>query len=131
MRTHNDNAANDFNFATYLTAKQMDPLSRKVLAQNARQIEMAYFLIRIISKMVGGIKKVVFGIAAWLGEGNTYRELNAMPDYILNDIGIRRDQINAVVTGKLVRETVQPSPAEVQPLKAVADSNDEDHPLAA
>ncbi len=32
-------------------------------------------------------------------------ELSELPDYLLRDIGIRRDQISAIATGKLMRET--------------------------
>ena len=54
-----------------------------------------------------------------------------MPDYILDDIGISRHQIDAVATGKLVRELSKPALAEVQPVKAVADENNVDTPIAA
>ena len=46
------------------------------------------------------------------------RHLAELPDYLLRDIGIRRDQISAIAAGKLVRETSvwagsdeRPSPA--------------------
>ena len=131
MRKHNDNEATPIDFITQLTANRMHPLTAEVLAQNARQIEMAVFLLDTFKEMSDGIKKLRDGIAAWIRAGNISRELKSMPDYILKDIGISRDQIDAVAAGKLVRETVQPSPAVVQPVKAVADDNDVDHPLAA
>ncbi len=46
------------------------------------------------------------------------RHLAELPDYMLRDIGIRRDQISAIAAGKLMRETSvsagfdeRPSPA--------------------
>ena len=46
------------------------------------------------------------------------RHLAELPDYLLRDIGIRRDQINAIAAGILIRETSvragsdeRPSPA--------------------
>jgi uncharacterized protein YjiS (DUF1127 family) len=131
MRKHNDNDANHFDFVTQLAANRLDPLSAEVMAQNARQIEMALFLLNTVEEIGDGIKKVIAGIAAWYRSAQLSRELHAMPDYILKDIGISRDQIDAVATGKLVRETTQPRPANVQPAEAVTDDNDVDRPLAA
>jgi uncharacterized protein YjiS (DUF1127 family) len=110
---------------------QLDPASAEVLANNARQIEMVLFLFSIIKGIGNAIQKVGNGIATWVQANNTSRELNAMPDYILDDIGISRHQIDAVATGKLVRELSKPALAEVQPVKAVADENNVDTPIAA
>jgi len=131
MSKSNDNNAAPNYFVASMRTYQLDPASAEVLANNARQIEMVLFLFSIIKGIGNAIQKVGNGIAIWIQANNTSRELNAMPDYILDDIGISRHQIDAVATGKLVRELSKPALAEVQPVKAVADENNVDTPIAA
>jgi len=100
-------------------SRRLDPLTLETLAHNKRQVEIALFIS-------SAFKKVVDGIAAWYRGNVLARDLNAMPDYILKDIGIRRDQINAVVEGKLVRKTAPETPVAV-----ATDDKVDNHPLAA
>jgi len=93
-----------------------------VLANNARQVEIALFLRRIVAS-------VIDWATAWHRQDVLSRELSALPDYVLKDIGIRRDQIGEVAMGHLVREAV--APTALAPAPVVIDDNDIDHPLAA
>ena len=52
--------------------------------------------------------KIIATIKAWLRAIEDRRALAEMPDYLLNDIGLRRDQIDA---GGLWREGTAPAPA--------------------
>lgn len=46
------------------------------------------------------IKRVAAGVQVWNTKRIARRELNAMPDYILRDLGIERSAIDAVVGGR-------------------------------
>ena len=56
----------------------------------------------LAAEAVTGALRAVFFVSRRRG---VRRHLDELPDYMLRDIGIRRDQINAVATGKLMRET--------------------------
>ena len=122
MRNHNDNDANYLDFSSSETVKRIDPFRARVLASYTRQVEMARFL------------RAAFGtvrdwLAAWNRRGGLIRELNAKPDYILKDIGIRRDQIDAVASGRLKRETAPIRPVVVPAPSTVAGAKVDDQPV--
>jgi len=57
-------------------------------------------------------------VRAWLRPIDDRRQLAELPDYLLNDIGLRRDQINAVGAW---RDEVAVAPAAGRPtLKVIA-----------
>lgn len=113
------------------TAKRMDPFSADVVAHNARYVEASVLVFDAFRNMFGLISRVFDKIAAWHRASVVSRELKAMPDYILADIGVRRDQIDAVATGELTREASSLSPAGAQPVSTLIEGKDDDHPLAA
>jgi uncharacterized protein YjiS (DUF1127 family) len=121
MRDQNDTATKVID----LTTSQIwysDPLSTSVMTENARLIELAKF----IGKAAKGLIKAVQG---WNSRNTLSRELSTMPDYMLWDIGIRRDQIPAIVAGKLKRGSLSLSPASDQSAPAIYKEKDEP-PLA-
>ncbi len=127
MRNHNDNDANYYDFSNYKMAMRFDPLSTRIMTSYTRQVEMARFLRRAF----GTVRN---WFTAWNGRNNLTYRLNSMPDYLLEDIGIRRDQISAVAAGRLAREMAPLSPAVVQAASTVAGAKDDDlsvKPLAA
>ena len=102
MRKYNDNDLK-ISQVTDGRVRRFDTLSARELARYARQVEMA----RFIRSAVQGLIK---SIADWNRRNVLHRELHALPDYLLKDIGFRRDQIPAVVNNELRRETNTPSP---------------------
>lgn len=85
---------------------RIDPVSRIELGHYARQIEMVDFL-----SFVG--KLLVEKFKAWNRRTVDYMELSAKPDYLLRDIGIRRDQIQSLIYGNKSRdELAKPTPAK-------------------
>ena len=77
--------------------RSMDPLSVEIMARRARQEAILRALAaigRAVAAAVGGFFR----------RRALYRELATMPDHLLNDIGLRRDQVEAVVFGGLKRE---------------------------
>ncbi len=122
MHNQNDNNASHYFFSNYKTAMRFDPLSTRVMASYTRQVQMARFLRRVFGT-------VTDWLAAWNQHGVLNRRLNAMPDYLLKDIGIRRDQIDAVTAGRLVREIAPLSPAGAQAEPAFAAAEDENAPV--
>ena len=102
MRNHNDNDSK-VSQVTGGRGRRIDTLSARELGRYARQVEM----IRFIRSAVQGLIK---SIADWNRRNALHRELNALPDYILKDIGFRSDQIPAVVNNELRRETYTLSP---------------------
>ena len=102
MRNYNDNDLK-ISQVTGGRFRRFDALSARELGRYARQVEM----IRFIRNAVQGLIK---SIADWTRRNALRRELNALPDYLLKDIGFRRDQIPAVVNNELRRETYTLSP---------------------
>jgi len=56
--------------------------------------------------------KIIAAVRAWLRAIDDRRHLAEMPDYLLKDIGLRRDQIDA---GGVWREDIAPAAAKVRP----------------
>jgi len=56
--------------------------------------------------------KIIAAVRAWLRAIDDRRQLAEMPDYLLKDIGLRRDQIDA---GGLWRDDIAPAAAKVRP----------------
>ncbi|MBI2584744.1 MAG: DUF1127 domain-containing protein [Rhodospirillales bacterium] len=56
--------------------------------------------------------KIIAAVKAWLRAIEDRRHLAEMPDYLLKDIGLRRDQIDA---GGVWREDIAPAAAKVRP----------------
>ena len=102
MRKYNDNDLK-ISQVTGGRVRRFDTLSARELARYARQVEMARF-IRSAARWL------IKSIADWTRRNALHRELNALPDYLLKDIGFRRDQIPAVVNNELRRETYTLSP---------------------
>jgi uncharacterized protein YjiS (DUF1127 family) len=107
-------------------AQQTDPLSASVIARFARQAEALNF----IRTAVQGLARLVSG---WNSRHTLTRDLNAMPDYLLRDIGVRRDEIPALISGDLQRGSLDVSPTGNQSAPAFyEDKDDKDGtPLAA
>ena len=102
-----------------------DPISAPAIVHYMRQVEMAKF----IRKAVQGLIQIFRG---WNSRKILDRELNAMPDYILQDIGIRRDEIPALVAGDLQRSSLALSPTGSQSAPAFyKDKGKDGTPLAA
>jgi uncharacterized protein YjiS (DUF1127 family) len=75
----------------------MDPSSVENAARRARQ----EYIMRSFAAIGRSIAAAVAGA---LRRRAVYRELAALPDHLLNDIGLRRDQLEAVAFGGLKRE---------------------------
>ncbi len=84
-------AAND-----YQDWRHVDPITAQVLARYARQEMMA--------KFVGDVWKAA---TKWIANAfrarAVYQELSELPEHLLSDIGVRRDQVSAVAYGGLTR----------------------------
>ena len=74
--------------------RKTDPLSTSVLTENGRLIELSMFIGTAVRNLVKAVQD-------WNSRKNLTRELSTMPDYLLWDIGIRREQISSVVAGKI------------------------------
>lgn len=57
--------------------------------------------------LTGLVNKIV----GWNQRHALRRHLHELPDYLLKDIGIRRDQVGAIVSGNLRRDPLALSPA--------------------
>ncbi len=132
MRNYNDNDLK-ISQVTGGRGRRIDALSAQVLGRYARQVEMT----RFIRSAVQGLIK---SIADWNRRNALHRELMALPDYMLKDIGFSRDQIPAVVNNELRREayTLSPTAGEKMfgqgEIKAGAPANagpETEKPLAA
>ena len=102
MRNQNDNDSK-VSQDTGGRVRRIDPFTARELARYTRQVEM----VRFIRNAVQGLIKP---IADWTRRHALYRELDALPHYLLKDIGFRRDQIPAVINNELRRETYTLSP---------------------
>ncbi len=72
-------------------------------ARRLRSQYLAVLLNGLVKKIVGWNRKYV-----------PQRRLENMPEYLLKDIGIRRDQVGAIVSGSLRRDPLALSPAGSQ-----------------
>jgi uncharacterized protein YjiS (DUF1127 family) len=100
-----------------------DELSSKAIIDNMRIIKISKALGKIIKSFIVYLTEFAY-------RNNIRRELNTMPDYLLLDIGVQRDQINAIVSGHIVRETTVDLPA-ANSSSGVLKENQDDTPLAA
>ena len=115
-----------------LTTSQIwnsDPLSKSVMTENARLIDLA----KVLGRSAQSLIKAVQG---WISRNKRNRELSTMPDYLLWDIGIRRDQITAIVAGELEIGSLGLNPENYQSVPAfynpkVEHETKDETPLAA
>jgi len=87
-----------FRFADTDVLDQVDPLAITNRARDLRSRELRRLFIAAVAWTVNAV-------ARWNTRHGQRRHLSDLPDYLLRDIGIRRDQIDAVVSGSLKRET--------------------------
>ena len=71
--------------------------------RRARRLRSQY-----LSALLTGLVNKIVG---WNREYAIQRRLENMPDYLLKDIGIERDQVGAIVSGGLRRDPLALSPA--------------------
>ncbi|NQU62466.1 MAG: DUF1127 domain-containing protein [Rhodospirillales bacterium] len=90
---------------------RVDPLSLVVMGRYARQSEMGDFLA-----FAG--KWLVEKLRTWNRNSTMVYELNNKPDYLLRDIGIRRDQISGIVYGNKGREELSKPAPKTKPAPA-------------
>ncbi len=76
-----------------------DPVDPFAIANRARDLR-AGELRRLF---IAAVAWTVDAAARWNRRHGQRRRLGELPDYLLRDIGIRRDQIDAVVSGSLER----------------------------
>ena len=74
----------------------------------------------------------------WHRRNVLYSDLQALPDYLLKDIGFTRDEITAVVYHQLRRQPLSLSPIRARPAPSVSavsgtenENRKEEKPLAA
>lgn len=60
-------------------------------------------------------------IIAWIRNANDRRLLADMPDYLLKDIGLRRDQIADIGDAVIVRDEIEPARASFRRSAEVID----------
>ena len=113
----------------------VDPLSARVLASHARQKEMARFLGHAGQGLFRVLRWLVKPLTNWHRRNVLYGDLQALPDYLLKDIGFTRDEITAVVYHQLRRQPLSLSPTGSQPASTVSGTENENReqkkPLAA
>ena len=76
--------------------RRLDPVSAMTMARRLRN-EVIARLLRDAGK------SVVAAIANGFRNRVVYQELSGLPDHLLNDIGVRRDQVSAIAYGGLKR----------------------------
>ena len=86
--------------------------------------------MRIFKTCGSVIKSSVKFLTECINRNNMRRELNTMPDYLLLDIGLQRDQINGIVSGKIVRDSLDKSVAKDQSSSTIFNEQG-DKPIAA
>tara|TARA_B100001142_G_C14061840_1_gene549944 strand:- start:31 stop:303 length:273 start_codon:yes stop_codon:yes gene_type:complete len=82
---------------------------------------------KIFDKYIKGFFKFLI---EWTSRNNLRRELNTMPDYLLTDIGLQRDQINGIVSGKISSSSLNQNINSVKSSRTFFNEQD-DKPLAA
>jgi len=132
MQIQNDNLANAGIFSAY-APQRIDPLSAGALGHFARQEEMARFIRKAAPVFVQGIQWLVKPFLNWHRRNVLYSDLQALPDYLLKDIGFTRDEITAVVYHELRRQPLSLSPTRAHPVSAVSgtENRKKEKPLAA
>ena len=61
----------------------------------------------------GAFRKAIEAIAGWNRRHNQTRHLQALPDYLLKDVGIERYQIESLVSGALERDPLSLNPTGI------------------
>lgn len=132
LAKQNDNLANADVLSAY-APRRIDPLSAAVLGHYARQVEMARFIRKAAPVFVKGIQWLAKPFLNWHRRNVLYSDLQALPDYLLKDIGFTRDEITAVVYHDLRRQPLSLSPTRAHPVSAVSgtENRKEEKPLAA
>ncbi len=137
MQIQNDNNGNEDVLAVN-APRRIDPLSAGILGHYARQKEMARFIRKAVPVFVQGVQWLVKPFLNWHRRNVLYSDLQALPDYLLKDIGFTRYEITAVVYNELSRQPLSLSPARVQPASSVSgvsgtenENRKEEKPLAA
>jgi len=74
--------------------------------RRARELRSRYFS----NAFSGAFGKGVKAISGWFRRRNQTRRLQDLPDYLLNDMGIERYQIEDVISGALSRDSLSLSP---------------------
>ena len=87
-----------FRFAETDVLDRVDPLAIANRASVLRSRELRRLFIAAVAWTVNAV-------ARWNTRHGQRRHLSDLPDHLLRDIGIRRDQINAMVSGSLKRGT--------------------------
>ena len=128
MRNQKDSTSTVIHFSPTRALKS-DPLSAEVMTHYSHQMDL-------LSDVFEAFNALIQGIRNWNSRQALSTDLNAMPDYILKDIGIRRDQIPAVISGKLRRGSLGLSPTGNQSAPAIYKEKDTEKendgtPLAA
>jgi uncharacterized protein YjiS (DUF1127 family) len=75
-----------------------DTLGRAAITDNFRLIAIA----RIIGNTANDFIRYIKG---WERRAKLRRELINMPDYLLSDIGLQRNQINGIVSGRIENDS--------------------------
>ena len=137
MQIQNDKNGNEDVLAVN-APRRIDPLSAGVLGHYARQEEMARFIRKAVPVFVKGVQWLAKPFINWHRRNVLYRDLQALPDYMLKDIGFTRDEITAVVYHQLKRQPLSPSPTRAHPADSVSgvsgtenENRKEEKPLAA
>ncbi len=87
-----------FRFADTDVLDRVDPLAIANRARVLRSRELSRLFIAAVAWTVNAVVR-------WNTRHGQRRHLSDLPDYLLRDIGIRRDQINAMGSGSLKRGT--------------------------
>jgi uncharacterized protein YjiS (DUF1127 family) len=69
---------------------------------------MSEKVIKMRSDAIGTshwLRRLVANVKAWNVRRIAKAELRAMPDYLLNDIGVRRDLVDAYVDGAIMKQS--------------------------
>ncbi len=85
-----------FRFAETEIRKHVDPFAIANRARDLRSRELRRLFIAAVAWTVNAVSR-------WITRHAQRRHLSDLSDHHLRDIGIRRDQINAVVSGSLKR----------------------------
>ena len=98
LRTGSQDNHSPLRFADTEIRNHVDPLAIVNRARDLRSRELRRLFIAAVAWTVNAV-------ARWNTRHGQRRHLSDLPDYLLRDIGIRRDQIDAVVSGSLKRGT--------------------------
>ena len=80
--------------------------------------------IRILKVIFNSTLGLCKSIKKWKYRQDLKRELSAMPDYLLLDIGLRKDEISGVITGKVEIGSIRNSSDERSKGSIYKENND-------